>query len=615
MPTLKSRLEQEDPPGNYYELLEVACFSDELDSILASVRSATKFLHQYQNHKNSTVVQRARSLQLLCATAAHTFSDAEKWRAYNAELMASFRDEFRKQGSNVNLKDWLRDTCHVVSHRVDEVADFVRSSPIQQTVSTAFSHETQPDHTTNVLSRNPPFDIQNYEVLERLGEGGIGVVYKARHRQLDKLFAMKLLRNDKSIDSSAVTRFLREMKAIGKLDHPNIIRATDAGQHGDTRFLVTELIDGCNLQELVGSRGPLSVKDACGIIIQASLGLQHAHEKGLVHRDIKPSNLMFSRDGTVKILDLGLALLVPTIGDGPLTDELTADGLIVGTVDYMAPEQRHGRQNVDARSDVYSLGCTMFFLLTGQVLFRESGSDLFVRMAAHATQPVASLSRFRGDVPAEVEAIMRRMLAKVPQDRFGSGGEVAEALSSAVKHCRLTEDRGDSLDATALHVRSSSPLTPPILGRGSQTPPAIMPNVPTANREKPGTPAPPLLRPASVTQEHAPRTTAVATQRTQSPPLVKPVPPVPKTPPPVLRPGTDGSVPMRVISQPTHKRSDAVLWWVTAAILAFTMIGVVGLVALTFRSYHSDRKKNNSEKETRVIPIPAGIGKNSQFFG
>jgi serine/threonine protein kinase len=459
---LKTWLEKQQNPDSYYELLGYPCFSGDRDELLTAVRAATRFLHPYQNHKTPAVVRRARSLQLLCATAGHTFSDDDKWRAYDSQLTERLRDEYLAKAPESDVRKWLRDVGNVAPNRIDDVALFIVKSPatcqstgdlpttqyqpntnlsgIQQTSSAQQPSSVRPvptDSPETGLPQSPPFMLENYEVLERLGSGGIGVVYKARHLNLQKLVAIKLLRYDKSIDANAVTRFHREILAFGKLDHPNIVRATDAGQFRGAQFLVMDLIDGRNLHDLIQMRGPLAVAEVCHIIRQAALGLQHAHEQGLVHRDIKPSNLMVTPDGTVKILDLGLAMVAPSGlklegGDNDPSAELTAVGVIVGTVDYMAPEQLNGREHVEARSDVYSLGCTMFFLLTAQSPFRDCGSSVFQRTAAHISQPVPPLSKFRSDVPAAIESILRRTLAKVPQERF-TAGELATALTAAMQ--------------------------------------------------------------------------------------------------------------------------------------------------------------------------------------
>ena len=196
-------------------------------------------------------------------------------------------------------------------------------------------------------------ELSGYQLTEKLGQGGMGAVYKAVHTKLDKTVAVKILPADRLQDDEAVARFEREMKAVGKLDDPHIVRATDAGEADGTHFLVMEYVEGEDLGEILERYGPLGLPEACEVIRQAASGLQHAHEHGLVHRDIKPSNLMLTAKGDVKLLDLGLALL-DAEEDAPR--ELTHTGNIMGTVDYISPEQIRDTHNVDIRTDLYSLG-------------------------------------------------------------------------------------------------------------------------------------------------------------------------------------------------------------------------------------------------------------------
>lgn len=205
---------------------------------------------------------------------------------------------------------------------------------------------------------------------KKLGSGGMGTVYRAVHRKLNRTVALKLLPQDRFQSRDAVARFEREMQAVGMLQHPNIVAAHDAGEVDSCHFLVMELVDGEDIGHLLSRTGPLPIAEACEIARQAALGLQHIFENGLVHRDIKPSNLMLASprqrnaQPTVKILDLGLALLDPNQLGAPR--ELTSTGQVMGTVDYMAPEQGLDTHSVDIRADLYSLGATLYKLLTGR---------------------------------------------------------------------------------------------------------------------------------------------------------------------------------------------------------------------------------------------------------
>src|SRR5262249_25645688 len=203
--------------------------------------------------------------------------------------------------------------------------------------------------------------LGQYQILGKLGKGGVGAVFKARHTELGKVVALKMLRDERP-DEVTIARFKNEIRAVGRLDHPNIVVAHDAGQAGGVHFLVMEYVDGMDLARLMERRGRLSPADACEVIQQAAVGLQHAYERGLVHRDVKPSNIMLARDGRVRLLDLGLAR---SFGDSP-ADALTAQGMMLGTADYLAPEQWDHPHGADTRADIYSLGCTLYHLLVGK---------------------------------------------------------------------------------------------------------------------------------------------------------------------------------------------------------------------------------------------------------
>ena len=269
--------------------------------------------------------------------------------------------------------------------------------------------------------------LGKYQLMAKLGEGGMGAVYMAMHTELQKVVAIKVLPNSRMNDSNAVARFRREMRAAGRFEHPNIVRASDAGEEGGRHFLVMEYIDGCDLSRLVRRIGPLPIADGAEIIKQTAQGLEFAHRNGMVHRDVKPSNIMITRQGQVKILDLGLALL----DDRHHVEhaDLTSTGQMIGTIDYMAPEQGSDSHAIDARVDVYSLGATLYQLLSGNAPFAGVRFDtLMKKMNALASVPAVPLDSIRPDVPKELAAVVARMLAKIPAERFGTTAEVAAAV-------------------------------------------------------------------------------------------------------------------------------------------------------------------------------------------
>jgi serine/threonine protein kinase len=268
--------------------------------------------------------------------------------------------------------------------------------------------------------------IGPYRLVRKIGHGGMGVVYEALHTRLGRTVAIKVLRRDLAQgDEAAVRRFQGEIRAVGGLDHPHIVRATDAGEVGDASFLVMEYVTGVDLSSLVRRHGRLPIADACEIIRQAALGLQHAHEHGLVHRDVKPSNLMLTAAGQVKLLDLGLARLYASQEGG-----LTSASRIIGTPDYMAPEQTADSHAADPRADVYSLGGTLYKLLTGCGPYSDPGHATPVRkLIAHARQPVPTLAGQRPDAPDKLDQVLQRMLAKDPAARYPTAAAVAAALA------------------------------------------------------------------------------------------------------------------------------------------------------------------------------------------
>jgi serine/threonine protein kinase len=277
-------------------------------------------------------------------------------------------------------------------------------------------------------------DHPRYQVLRLLGKGGMGAVYLAEHKVMRRQVAIKVMSRRYVANSAMVDRFHREINAAARLHHPNIVTAHDAEQVGQTHFLAMEYVEGETLKDYLTRRQPLAIADACELIRQAALGLQHAHEKGMIHRDIKPQNLMRTPDGRVKILDFGLAALrLEEVPEYSATSEtlppdaaVTATGAVMGTADYIAPEQTQDASQVDIRADIYALGCTFFQLLTGRLPFEERG--IREQLQAHREQEAPAVRSLRPEVPAALVAIVRRMLAKTPTDRYQTPAEAAEAL-------------------------------------------------------------------------------------------------------------------------------------------------------------------------------------------
>ena len=318
-------------------------------------------------------------------------------------------------------------------------------------------------------------EIGQYRIRELLGRGGMGSVYKGVHPQLDKVVAIKLLKEGLASDSNAVARFEREMKAVGRLDHPNIVRATDAGTASGHMYLVMEFLDGIDLRQLVDEQGPLSIPNACEIIRQAAVGLHYAHQAGLVHRDIKPNNISVTSLGLAKVLDLGLARLTEDeAGESP---QLTQTSQVCGTYDYMPPEQWESTHSVDHRGDIYSLGCTLYFLLAGRAPFDDpkyQGSYLS-KMKAHIMEPVPSIREQRADVPDGLVHIIEHMTAKEQTERYQSAADVANDLTQYCQgsHIAALIDPNASPTEAAVGyptaISSGSGRTEPAWKSGSQS--------------------------------------------------------------------------------------------------------------------------------------------------
>jgi serine/threonine protein kinase len=288
------------------------------------------------------------------------------------------------------------------------------------------------------LGRGRDLLVGPYVVLERLGEGGAGQVFKARHKKMNRVVALKIIRKELLTDAEVVGRFHREVQVLSQLDHPNVVHAFDAAPAGPGHFLAMEHVEGTDLGRLVKQGGPMPVEQACAYIRQAALGLQHAHERGLVHRDIKPHNLIMSvRDGQVKVADLGLARL-PRAGNTEFTAALNgvagagtltpANAVLMGTADYLAPEQALDFHRADIRADIYSLGCTFYYLLSGQPPF--PGATLTEKLLRHQQAEPPPLDSLRHDLPAGLNEVLHKMLAKQPADRFQTPAEIVDALAA-----------------------------------------------------------------------------------------------------------------------------------------------------------------------------------------
>jgi hypothetical protein len=282
-----------------------------------------------------------------------------------------------------------------------------------------------PDPTRSEIAE--PQRLGRYRLLQKLGEGGMGIVWLAQDENLDRRVAVKVLPPRSVADPGAVARFQREARALAKLSHPGIVQAFDSDAVGDQHLLVMEYVEGQSLTDLLKTKGRIAPTHAADYIQQAAQALAHAHHKGLIHRDLKPSNLLVTGNGQVKVLDLGLARFLQDQISEP---NLTREGLGMGTPDYTAPEQFRDAHRADPRSDLYALGCTLYHLLTGRMPF--PGSSLSEKVRAHETQEPIAVEELCPEAPAGLALVVRRMMAKRPEDRFQTAQEVVEALAPYV---------------------------------------------------------------------------------------------------------------------------------------------------------------------------------------
>ena len=278
-------------------------------------------------------------------------------------------------------------------------------------------------HATLLLKgRTDGFLIGPYRILERLGFGATSNVYLCEHRATHARVAVKVMLNLKAEDPVALKRFYREARASAKLDHRNIVRVRDIDWEEQTHYMVMDYVDGTSIQDIVKQFGPLEIHRAAHYIRQAAEGLQFAHEGGLVHRDIKPGNLLIDREGTVKILDMGLARFIQDDGDA-----LTQGGEVLGSPEYFAPEQAADSHNVDIRADIYALGATFYFMLAGKPPYNEEKNNA-KKVLAKETRPPKPIQSFRPEISEKLAAVLNMMMERKPDDRYATPADVAEAL-------------------------------------------------------------------------------------------------------------------------------------------------------------------------------------------
>ncbi len=374
------------------------------------------------------------------------------------------------------------------------------------------------------------FSIGKYRVLERLGVGGMGQVFLCEHKLMKRKVAVKVLPAAKAKDEAALQRFYREARAVAAVDHPNIVRAYDIDDDDQLHFLVMEYVDGTNLYDLVRKAGPLPPLRACHYIYASAVGLEHAHEMGLVHRDIKPANILVDRTGVVKILDMGLARFFNPDDDDHITKKF--DENVLGTADYLAPEQAVDSSSVTIRADIYGLGGTFYFMLTGQPPFPDG--TIAQKLMWHQSRAPRPISDYRPDVPPQLAAVVDKMLAKNPDDRYQTPTEVMAALVGWVQTPipPPTEEELPKMSVAAGGRAGDSAQT--IAASGVAVAPTLRPQPQPAAVPLHGPVTTPRMKPASVegSLPSLPKADPPAARPAKAVAVVTPPPAVPALPPP-----------------------------------------------------------------------------------
>jgi serine/threonine protein kinase len=332
---------------------------------------------------------------------------------------------------------------------------------------------TDAEHPADPILQAYPELVDNpdWEIVRELGRGGMGVVYLAKNRLMGRMEVLKLVDHHLIEHPGVFERFLREIQAAARLQHANIVTAYTAMRLGSSLVFAMEYVDGLDLARMVETKGPLPIAHAASFIHQVALGLHHAHERGMVHRDIKPANLILARDGkkaVVKVLDFGLAKVT---SEGQPDGNLTREGQIMGTPDFIAPEQIRDAKSADIRADIYSLGCTLYYLLTGGPPFRDE--HVWDVYQAHISKEAGPLNLVRPEVPVELAAVVARMMAKEPRRRFQTPAQVAQALVPFFKKVSSTT-QGLDVEYSQLGrpTRQANPTASPMVPTQSAANPA-----------------------------------------------------------------------------------------------------------------------------------------------
>ena len=434
----------DEQPPNHYRLLGVRPFEDDQDVMESAANRQLTHVRSYLDGRHAEVAQKI--LNELARAWASLLNPKMK-AAYDALLRKKLTAAMTAQSSASatgrpywpdgkapqTVADFQQCLAAVGLLTADEIAALIEKLPPSARPTDAKSLAGELVKAGKLTRFQGAGLIQGklkfllfgeYVILDKIGQGGMGQVLKAEHRRMRRMVALKVMSGQSMKDAEAVRRFQREVHAAARLIHPNIVTAFDASESDGVHFLVMEFVDGKDLAAVVKEKHPLPVEKVVDYLLQAARGLAFAHESGIIHRDIKPANLLLDKRGTVKILDMGLARL--DSGEGG--NELTQSGQMMGTVDYMAPEQALETKTADARADIYSLGCTLYRLLTNELIY--NGETLVGKLIAHREAPIPNLRDKRNDVPAELQKIFEKLVAKLPEHRYQSMAEVVAVLEA-----------------------------------------------------------------------------------------------------------------------------------------------------------------------------------------
>ncbi|MDX1944308.1 MAG: protein kinase [Pirellulaceae bacterium] len=475
----------EEQPPNHYRLLGVRVLEDDLEVIEGAANRQMSHIRDYLEGSQAETAQRILneigrawgSLIHPKLKAAYDANLRKKLAAAAAPPKTPAQPTWPEGKAPQTAADFAQCLAIVGLLSAEEVAAFIEALPPNARPADAKGLATELVKAGKLTRYQAGSLLQGklkfllfgeYVILDKIGQGGMGHVLKAEHRRMKRTVALKVMSGASMKDVEAVRRFQREVQAAARLIHPNIVTAFDASEAEGVHFLVMEFVDGKDLFSVLKEKKQIPVEQVVDFTLQTARGLAFAHESGIIHRDIKPANLLLDKRGTVKILDMGLARL--DAGDG----ELTQSGQVMGTIDYMAPEQALETKNADARSDIYSLGCTLYRLLTNELIY--DGDTLISKLIAHRDAPIPDLRKKRPDVPAELPGIFQRMVAKLPENRYQSMPEVIAALealrggASAIANASAIGGmsgigRGSSIGigSSSIHDRGSDPAANPNL--------------------------------------------------------------------------------------------------------------------------------------------------------